>query len=99
MPLTSIWQLSLHCVIHIRWVYEKKSVPSVPVQLLILQRIVNENPSLEKYRHQSAKVQALGPLVYEDGETFVKEQAINPSTTMPLVNFSHPLEAPKCDLV
>jgi len=63
------------------------------------QRIVNENPSLEKYRHQSAKTQALGPLVYEDGEIFVKEQALNPSTTMPLVDFSHPLEAPKCDLV
>jgi len=63
------------------------------------QRIVNENPSLEKYRHQSAKVQALGPLVYEDGEIFGKEQALNPSRTMPLVDFSHPLEAPKCDLV
>ena len=63
------------------------------------QRIVNENPSLEKFRHQSAKVQALGPLVYEDGEIFGKEQALNPSTTMPLVDFSHPLEAPKCDLV
>jgi len=63
------------------------------------QRIVNENPSLEKYRHQSAKVQALGPLVYEDGEVFLKEQALNPSTTMPLVDFSHPLEAPKCDQI
>ena len=50
-----------------------------------------------KYRHQSAKVQTLGPLVYEDGEIFVNE--LNPSSSMPLVNSSHPLEAPKCDLV
>jgi len=61
------------------------------------QRIVDENPSLGKYRHQSAKVQALGPLVYDDGEIFVNE--LNPSSSMPLVNSSHPLEAPKCDLV
>jgi len=61
------------------------------------QRIVDENPSLGKYRHQSAKVQALGPLVYEDGEIFVDE--LNPSSSMPLVDSSHPLEAPKCDLV
>ena len=61
------------------------------------QRIVDENPSLGKYRHQSAKVQALGPLVYEDGEIFVKE--FNPPSTMPLVGSSHPLEAAKCDLV
>ena len=62
-----------------------------------VQRIVDENPSLGKYRHQSAKVQALGPLVYEDGEIFVDE--LNPSSSMPLVDSSHPLEAPKCDLV
>jgi len=61
------------------------------------QRIVDENPSLRKYRHQSAKVQALGPLVYEDGEIFAKE--LNPTSTMPLVDSSHPLQAPKCDSV
>jgi len=61
------------------------------------QRIIDENPSLKKYHPQSAKVQALGPLVYEDGEIFMKE--LNPSTTMPFVNSSHPLQAPKCDLV
>ena len=70
---------------------------SVKCSNVYFQRIVDENPSLRKYQHQSAKVQALGPLVYEDGEIFVKE--LNPSSTMLLVDPSHPLEAPKCDLV
>jgi len=59
------------------------------------QRIVEENPSLGKFRHQSAKAQALGPLVYEDGEIV----QLSPASSMPLVHASPSLETPNCDLV
>jgi len=38
------------------------------------QRIVDENPSLAKYRHESGRAQSLGPLVYADGQVFVAGQ-------------------------
>merc|ERR1712156_594609 len=38
------------------------------------QRIVDENPSLAKYRHESGRAQSLGPLVFADGQIFVAGQ-------------------------